>query len=104
MEALLLLWDNKPRAWSEPEIAARLFISPERAGELMRDLIEEGFAALDAHSYRYRSASKPRDRLVEAAASAYRRELVRISTLIHSKANPSARAFARAFRFGKKKE
>jgi hypothetical protein len=40
----------------------------------------------------------------EAVAVTYSRELVRLSTLIHSRASLAVREFARAFRFTKEKE
>jgi hypothetical protein len=36
--------------------------------------------------------------------TAYRREIVRISTMLHSKTSPSVREFARAFRFKKDRD
>jgi len=39
--------------------------------------------------------------LMEELDRTYRRELVRISRMIHSKASPAVREFARAFKFTK---
>jgi hypothetical protein len=49
--------------------------------------------------YSYFSRSKEQDEMMLLVDNAYRRDLVRISTMIHSKASSSIREFARAFRF-----
>jgi hypothetical protein len=50
----------------------------------------------DHQSFQYRSGD--RDQLVEQVEKTYRREVVRISNMIHSKPAASLREFARAFR------
>jgi hypothetical protein len=45
------------------------------------------------------TASEERNRLVQAPDGVYRQDLVRISTIIHSKTSPALHEFAEAFRF-----
>ncbi len=105
LEALLLLWESRPRQWSETELTARLFVPSDTVRQIMRNLAVHGLiSAKNAPEpvYGYRSRSAVGDRLVEAVALVYRRELVRISTMIHRKAPSAVREFARAFEFGRR--
>jgi len=43
LEALLLLWENPDTTWSEAEIAARIYVRPETAGEILRGFARRGF-------------------------------------------------------------
>jgi hypothetical protein len=54
--------------------------------------------------FSYHPSSKDQDEMMRLVDSAYRRDLVRISTMIHSKASPSVREFARAFRIKKERD
>lgn len=101
LEALLLLWNTRPRRWKLDDLAAALYISAEAAKSILDPLERRGLLASDeAGSYAYRPGG--REALVRAVDNAYRRELVRISRMIHSKAPASVLEFARAFRFKKK--
>jgi predicted ArsR family transcriptional regulator len=106
MEALLLVWENRPRQWSEGDLAARLFVPADTVRRIMRNLADHGLiTAKQAPDpvYGYRSQSAEGDQLMEAVAATYRRELVRVSTMIHAKTSSAVRAFARAFEFGRRK-
>jgi hypothetical protein len=100
LEALLLLWNARPRQWKLDDLAAALYIAAEAAKSILDPLERRGLVAADQGAYAYRPGA--RDALVEAVDRAYRRELVRISRMIHSKAPSSVLEFARAFRFKKK--
>lgn len=100
LEALLLLWKRKPDQWSLQEMAGALYISPEAAQSILLDLKQRGFVKLESGNYGYH-ATRRRDELIEKVDRTYRRELVRISTMIHAKPSAAVRAFARAFRFTK---
>lgn len=106
LEALLLLWQNRPAAWNAADIARRLYIDPNQAQALLAHLSRKGMVAADpdrADFYRYESRSAERDQLMGRTEAVYRRQIVRISTLIHSKPSSAVRDFARAFRFTKEK-
>lgn len=100
LEALLLLWRRRPQRWSVEEMARSLYISAEAAGAILHDLKQRGMVTMDEESYSYDPAFKDSG-LMEEVDRTYRRELVRISRMIHSKASPAVREFARAFKFKK---
>lgn len=107
LEALILLWNSRPVSWNLPELASRLYVTPERAHEILNDLMRlqlvqemEG-----AHSrFCYFSRSSEQDTLMQEMESIYRKDLVRVSNMIHSKESSPVREFARAFRFRKDPE
>jgi|SRR5579884_3312660 hypothetical protein len=106
LEALLLLWRTRPKIWPVEEMARALYVPAELAGDVLRDLSLQGLIVESGDSprqYEYVS-SQGRDRLMERLDSTYRRELIRITRMIHSKAPSAIREFARAFRFTKDKE
>lgn len=100
LEALLLLWNSRPRPWPVQELARSLYISVQRTEEITRDLQRRGLIALSAADPSWNSACHCAA-LLPAVDRAWRQELVRISRMIHSKASPSVRQFAGAFRLKK---
>jgi hypothetical protein len=107
LEALLLVWNSRPQPWSLNNLTKRLYIGQERVQLILADLIREGLVALVPgmpESYGYNSVSIEQDQLMTAVDATYRREVVRIASLIHSRPPSSVRDFARAFRFKKDKE
>jgi predicted ArsR family transcriptional regulator len=104
LEALLLLWNSRPKQWTTEDMAKRLFVSADAAKEILDDLVRQRLIVADPDgAYRYEEA-RERDRLLQAVDMTYRRELIRVSRLIHSKPSAAVRAFARAFRFKKEGE
>ncbi len=104
LEALLLLWNSRPKLWEADELARRLYVGREVALRLLQDLARQQLIDSDAGSperYCYRDEPADRSRLIRMVDETYRREIVRISTLIHSKPSSPVRDFARAFRFTK---
>ena len=98
LEALLLLWNNRPQEWTFEAMSNSLYLPPELTRQVITDLEKRGFVTLtDDHIFLYRSTD--RDQLVDLVDKTYRREIVRISNMIHSKPAASLREFARAFRF-----
>ncbi len=107
LEALLLLWNSRPQPWTVENLARRLYVSTEVVGSLLQDLERRRLIVLESgppQGYRYASESTEKDELIAAVDGTYRREVVRISTMIHSKPSSSVREFARAFRFTKERE
>ncbi len=104
LEALLQLWHSRPRAWSDAEIAERLFVDPGAARAIMADLVRRSLVRLpqDTSNFYAYLPSPENDPLVEALARAYRTDLIRVSTAIHAKASSGVREFARAFQFKRK--
>jgi hypothetical protein len=128
LEALLLLWRTRPEdpkaplsvaganpaaeenpsgpIWTPEQLAKRLWITPDVARNVLRDLEREQLIAATAKGdERYCYLSDPeRDRVVQAVELTYAQEMIRISNMIHSKASVAIRDFARAFRFTKEQE
>ncbi|HLO05068.1 MAG TPA: hypothetical protein VK198_00400 [Terriglobales bacterium] len=104
LEALLLLWNSRPKLWQADEMAGRLYVDREVALRLLQDLARQQLIDSDTSSperYCYRDDPADRSRLIRMVDETYRREVVRVSTLIHSKPSSPVRDFARAFRFTK---
>lgn len=107
LEALILLWNSRPVWWTSEELASRLYVPLKGVESLLRDLermelIAESQSAPPRFSYL--AKSEQQDELMRSLDSAYRKDLVRISTVIHSKASPGVREFARAFQLRQEKK
>jgi hypothetical protein len=81
-------------------MAKALYVSSENTLAILRDLESRQLVSNESGNYSYQS-NLERDDLIEELDRVYRRELIRVSNMIHSKASPSVRAFARAFRLKK---
>ena len=100
LEALLLMFEQPSQDWTEQEIAARVYVDASAARAILQDLTRREFAVATspaATAYRYDAGWDPSGERMAIVARIYRQHLVRITTLIHSKASPAVRDFARAF-------
>ncbi|HEY8715973.1 MAG TPA: hypothetical protein VIM00_11385 [Candidatus Acidoferrum sp.] len=107
LEALLLLWNSRPQPWTLENLSSRLYVQPDVVSDLLQDLLQRGLISRvpgPPHGFRYESESTEKDAFIAELDSTYRREVVRISTMIHSKPSSSIREFARAFRFKKERK
>lgn len=107
LEAVILLWNSRPVGWTAEELASRLYVPSERAVEIMQDLIRQQLAQQapgPPPRFSYLARSDEQNEWMFRVDTAYRREIVRISTMLHSKTSPSIREFARAFRFKKDRD
>jgi len=100
VEALLILWNSRPKSWPVEELAALLYLPQDRTREILADLGQRSLVITSDHGSLYNPAH-PRDPLIEELDRTWRRELVRLSNMIHSKASPAVREFSRAFRLRK---
>ena len=106
LEALLLLWQQRSASWTVNDLAKRLYIDPEQTRALLAGLNRKQLVKMnpgEPETYRYESRSAEQDAMMGRVEAIYRREVVRISTLIHAKPSAAIRDFARAFRFTKDK-
>jgi predicted transcriptional regulator len=107
LEALLLLFNSQPKVWTVEEMASALYVRQDQAEKILEGLLQRELIAADPRTpgaYFYSTENDPRNQLLDAVNEIYRREVVRISSLIHSKASAGVRDFARAFRIKKDKE
>ena len=105
LEALMLLWNSRPVRWTCQELASRLYISPEKVNDVVRDLLGLRLVMESpGPKYSYFPRSEDQDDMMLLVDAAHRRDLIRISTMIHSKTSSAVREFARAFRFKKERD
>lgn len=107
LEALILLWNSRPVGWTADELASRLYVPKEQVAHVIRDLVRLQIAQEQpgpAPRYSYFPRSEEQNDVMQLVDNAYRRDLVRISTMVHSKASSPVREFARAFRFRKDRD
>lgn len=107
LEALLLLFNNQPKAWTADEMARSLYVRSEVASKILESLVQRRLIdpnPEDAGKFIYSPDDDERNQLMENVDAVYRKEVIRISSLIHSKAPAGVRDFARAFRIKKDKE
>ncbi len=100
IEALLILWNNRTKSCTLEELARLLYLPHDRTRTILADLVQRSLVVSGEQGSAYNPAH-PRDHLMEDVDKIWRRELVRVSNMIHSKASPAVREFARAFRFKK---
>ncbi len=107
LEALLLVWNTRPAIWTPEELGKRLYVSNELGHDLLQELVRNRLITSiqgAVEGYRYESTSDEQDRLIGRLDEMYRREVVRVSNMIHAKPASALRDFAQAFRFTKEKE
>lgn len=102
LEALLLLWETPGKEWGDAEVSARVYVGVEQARGVLSDLARSGLitaVAATPERHIYNPAWDDADLMTKVAA-AYRRHLVTMSQLIHTKtASQAVQDFARAFQF-----
>ena len=101
LEAVLLLRETRPRAWTPDEAGTRLYVSTTVATHVLRTLAERGFFTEDGGDYRYDPASAELADAVDQLAVSYGHHLVAVTQLIHAKPSRNVRDFANAFRLRK---
>jgi len=98
LETLLMMSDAPNRAWQLKEIAARNYVTEQRAELVLQALQRRGLVSADeAHGFRFAPANPQLRELVREVSSVYQANLSRIATFIHSKPSSSVKEFARAF-------
>jgi hypothetical protein len=100
LEALLLLWENPQRLWSEEELAGRIYVSRPVAVSILQALQRQQLVTAEpaaAVRYRYNPQWDSSGEVMPEVATSYRRHLVPLATFIHSRASTAVREFARAF-------
>jgi predicted transcriptional regulator len=105
LEALLLLWESGAKHWTVNEIAARLYVTNDKAESALEDLVRRRLVRRDLDDgrpcYCYDSAWDETGEQMGRIATTYQRQLRQVATVIHSKVSTAVRDFARAFRIKK---
>jgi hypothetical protein len=103
-EGLLLLRDHPQARWSAQELARNLYISDADAAGLLRQLAGQGFLAVSgeesAPHFQYRPAPEL-EQITARAAEFYKKALIPVTNLIHSKSRKRVQEFADAFKIRK---
>ncbi len=97
LEALLLLWESAPDRWDADRIAARIYVAPDTADQILRDLASRGLVSMNGEGFSYDPAWDERSGLMSRVAGVYRKNLILVAHSIHSKPSAAVREFARAF-------
>jgi hypothetical protein len=99
LEALLILRQNSEQHWRSPELAQRLYITPDMCEAILADLERRGFAARSPDgAYFYQPRDRGADQLIGDLATIYQQRRVAVITEIYSKPVTKVQTFADAFR------
>ena len=104
LEALLLLRGDPGRSWLAPDVARRLYVRERDAQALLDRLCLSGMARRcgdDDRAICYDPATPALAELIDRLAELYARQLVQVTTLIHSTLDRKAQQFANAFTWRK---
>jgi hypothetical protein len=97
LEALMLLRAQPGESWDVVKMARRLYISEPEVSDALGRLVNDGVVRFEEGTFSYSPAPEMHD-LIERVAATYRRHLIPVTNLIHSK--PSRiHQFADAFKF-----
>ncbi|HUR87906.1 MAG TPA: hypothetical protein VMZ74_02345 [Ramlibacter sp.] len=100
LEAMLLLRGEEATAWDSVHVARRLYISQQKADELLGQLAQAGFVRTET-GFAHWSPPEGLRSLVDQLARLYAGELVAVTELIHTRQERRALQFADAFRLRK---
>jgi hypothetical protein len=100
LEALLLLMSKPEKQWTVASVAGQLYISDEQAKPVLDQLCGDDLVLCRDGIYRFNPAPPGQRGIVERLATLYRRHLVPVTKLVHSKPS-GVRAFAAAFKLRK---
>lgn len=100
LEALLLLWETAPQAWTAEELSRRIYIPAGAAALVLNDLVAKGWVTEREASHTFIADTPDRAR-IERLARSYRGNLLSVARAIHAKPTSALLDFARAFRLRK---
>lgn len=103
LEAMLLIWQNPSTPWTVTLLAQRIYVSPAVGRSVLEDLTQQGMLQRSESeaTFLYDSRWDAERGMLPRIADLYRRQLVQVTKLIHSKGSSSVREFARAFQIKK---
>jgi len=88
LEALLLLRNGAQEKWEIPVVARRLYITEQEASQVLKRLCDQGLVMLNGKEpqlYLYRPKSAELARMIDRISEVYKKQLVPVTNLIHSK-------------------
>jgi len=105
LEALLLAWEHSATSWDVETLASALYVEHSKAKSIIASMVARGWLIGNAampDKFTFDSAWDPQGHFMQTLAATYRKHLVRVATLIHSRASAGVRDFAKAFDLKKK--
>ncbi|HEX3465915.1 MAG TPA: hypothetical protein VHS78_17845 [Candidatus Elarobacter sp.] len=99
LEVLLLLREDRARAWTAEQLSAELRSSPHSIARRLAHLQRRRLAAVESGSWRYAGAAKD-DRLVRRLAELYRERPTTVIDFIFSPPSDTLQSFSDAFKVG----
>jgi hypothetical protein len=88
LEALLLLRTGAHEKWGIPLVAQRLYITEQETVQVLRRLCDQGLIIMNGSEpllFQYRPKSVDLARMIDRVAEVYKKQLVPVTNLIHSK-------------------
>lgn len=102
LEAILLLHNEPAEIWSADRIAARLYLTPEKAAHLLAEIHRAGICTQHKSNpgFLYAPSLELRE-LIEQLGQYYSTHLIEVTNMIHARSDSGrkARLFADAFKF-----
>jgi DNA-binding MarR family transcriptional regulator len=97
LEALMLLRAHPAECWDAAKMARRLYVSEPDVSNAVGRLVNDGVVNLEQDTFTYRP-SPDIQALIDRVAATYRRHLIPVTNLIHTKPSRISQ-FADAFKF-----
>jgi hypothetical protein len=88
LEAILLLRTGAHEKWGIPLVAQRLYITEQETAHVLTRLCDQGLVIKnggDPLLFQYRPKSVELSRMIDRVAEVYKKQLVPVTNLIHSK-------------------
>jgi hypothetical protein len=103
LETLLMMHANPDRHWSIADVAARNYVTEQKATDTLQALLRRRLVVAEnsPSGFRFYPASEDIRTLVTELAICYQRMLPAVTEFIHAKPPASITEFARAFDFKK---
>lgn len=98
LEGLLLMHRNPESEWTAQTLALQLYITVPEADIVLKALSTCELLSVKEGRYAYAPRTAALDRSTSRLSQIYRRSLLPVTGLIHSKARTAAQHFADAFR------
>jgi hypothetical protein len=102
LEALLLLRGGAHEIWEIPVVAQRLYITEQETSAVLKRLCDQGIVMVNGNGnepllFQYRPKSVELARMIDRMAEVYKKQLVPITNLIHSKPRKRIQGLADSF-------
>jgi hypothetical protein len=100
LEALLLLRTGAHENWDIPILAKRLYITEQERTQVLTRLCEQGLITRNGGEpqlFQYRPKSVELARMIDRVAEVYKKQLVPVTNLIHSKPHTRIQELADSF-------